>query len=341
MTLKKYRDYAIQNKDVKYSVSFESLPPTLVAHKWVGAQSVDGHMYGIPNDMGTILKHDKKEVVYLGDLGNGLFKWTGGCLWNGSLYGFPRTSNYLLKMTLNTENIELIDVKESYSREHHYGGICAPNGIVYQPPRDSNHILAWDLKTETSRRIYLTPKSSLKKFRYCGSILHPNGNAYFLPEMGERVICLDTRTEKWEFIGDPIDAMVFDAKIAVDGSVYGFSAYCDGILKLDVEKGYVEMLHKEISPGAYGTKLGINGHLYSIPGDGSQVWDYDPWEDSLKSIYQFSNDCVAKYAGGTSLSNGDICAVPARETQLFKLKTDAEHIEIPEDIYRDYFLDCY
>ncbi|NBI62549.1 hypothetical protein D3Z38_05620 [Clostridiales bacterium] len=341
MTLKKYRDYASRNKDIRYSISFESLPPTLSTHKWVGAQSVGGCIYGIPNDMGTILKHDEGGTAYLGDLGNGLFKWTGGCIWNGFLYGFPRTSNHLLKMSLDTGDIELINLERPYSKEHHYGGICSQNGVVYQPPRDSNHILAWDLKTEKAKRIYLTPESSTKRFRYCGSIRHPNGNAYFLPEMGERVIRLDTGTGKWEFIGDPIDAMVFDAKIAVDGSIYGFSAYCDGILKLDVEKGHAKMIHREIRPGAYGTKLGVNGHLYSIPGDGRQVWDYDPWEDSLKSIYQFSDDWTAKYAGGASLANGDICAVPAKETQLFKLKTNAEHMEIPEDIYRDYFLDCY
>lgn len=341
MTLKKYHDYVDHNRDIKYFISLETLPPVLATHKWVGAQNVGGCVYGIPNDMNAVLKHTEKKSTYLGDLGSDLFKWTGGCLWNDCLYGFPRSSNCLLKMPLDAESIELIDLEESYSKEHHYGGVCAQNGMIYQPPRDSDHILAWDLEIEKARRIYLVPESSNKKFRYCGSVLHPNGNAYFLPEMGERVICLETETRKWKFIGDPIDAMVFDAKIAVDGMIYGFSAYCDGILKLDVEKEHVEMIHREISPGAYGTKLGVNGHLYSIPGDGGQVWDYDPWTDSLKSIYQFPNDCVAKFAGGTSLSNGDICAVPARANQLLKLKTDAEHMKIPEDIYRDYFSDCY
>lgn len=341
MKLKKYYDYVKRNENIEYSVTFEPLPLVRGTHKWVGAQKTDHCIYGIPNDTNVILKHTKLGNFYIGDLGNSLFKWTGGCIWNGFLYAFPRTSDYLLKMSLDTEHIELIPVADGYGQEHHYGGICTPNGLVYQPPRDSNHILVWDLKTEKTRRIDLVPKSSSKTFRYCGSILHPNGNLYFLPEIGERIIRLETKSGEWGFIGETMNAMVFDAKIAVDGNIYGFSAYCYGILKLNVETEHAEMIHTKIWPGAYGTKLGINGHLYSIPGDGRNVWDYDPLTDCLKSIYQFSDDSIAKYAGGVSLPNGDICAMPARENQLLKLKADIVNAKIPDEIYQDYFVDCY
>lgn len=337
--MEKYKNYVEKNRNVEYYILFETLPDMSASHKWVGAQSESGCLYGIPNDMNGILKYSQKENAYLGNVGNELFKWTGGCIWNHHLYGFPRTSNSLLKMSLDTKKIQYIDLQERYLREHHYGGICTKDGMIYQPPRDSDHILVWNLKTERSKRLYLLPEN--KKYRYCGSILHPNGFVYILPEIGERVIKLNVKTEEWTFIGEQINAMVFDAKIAPDGFIYGFSAYCPGILKIDVEKNDTEMVHQEINFGAYGTKLGVNGHLYSIPGDGDHIWDYDPLTNSLKSIYEFSESKVAKFAGGASMENGDIYAVPAEENRLLHLKVYDCNLQIPEDIYLEYYLDCY
>lgn len=341
MSFDRYYNYVMENKAVKYKVVFEPLPLVSAEHKWVGAQYAGKNVYGIPNDMNAILRYTEKSCVYFGELGNGLFKWTGGCLWNNFLYAFPRTSSSILKMSLETENIGFIESEKKYTAEHHYGGVCTREGVVYQPPRDSNHILVWNLKTEESRKIYLTSESDCKIFRYCGSILHPNGYIYFLPERGEKIIKLNIKDESWRFIGEKIDAMVFDAKVAVDKNIYGFSAYCNGLLKVHVDEDYAEMIHDEIAPGAYGTKLGVNGHLYSVPGDGSQVWDFDPITNSIESIYQFSFDAKAKYAGGVTLKNGDIYAVPARENQLFQLRADEAGIEIPNDIYQDFFVDEY
>ncbi len=339
--IKEYYNYIMENRGVKYSVSFDLLPSVLAIRKWAGVQSMDNGIYGIPNDMNAILKHTSKGTFYLGKLGDEPFKWTGGCVWNGFLYGFPRTSNYLLKMALNTETIELIHIGKEYLKEHHYGGVCTKNGIIYQPPRDTDHILIWDLKREKTERICLTSKPGSKSFRYCGSILHPNGYIYLLPELNERIIQLNARTGEWSFIGEPIDATVFDAKISVDGNIYGFSAYCDGILKIDVIKECAKMIHTEINPGAYGTKLGVNGHLYSIPGNGNHVWDYDPLTDSLASIYQFSQSLIEKYGGGTSMQNGDVYALPIRQNELFKLQADIADLKIPDNIYQNFFLDCY
>lgn len=337
----KYREYVIQNQNVEYQMSVKSLPPVQAVHKWVGAQCTPRRLYGIPNDMNAVLKYAPGGIKYLDTRESGVFKWTGGCIWNGFLYGFPRTSNYLLKMSLDTENIEYVELQNKYMREHHYGGICTKEGVIYQPPRDSDHILVWDLKEEKERRIVLLQKPETKRFRYCGSIITPNGLAYFLPESGGRVIKLDTKTEKWDFIGEAIDAMVFDAKIGTDGCIYGYSAYCPGILKINRITDSVEMIHKEIKAGAYGTKLGVNGHMYSIPGDGDSVWDYNPLTDSVKCICKLSKALRAKYAGGATMRNGDIYAVPAQEQGLLQLKVSGCNSEIPEDIYQEYFLDCY
>lgn len=337
--MQKYCSYITENMNVQYKVDFEKLPAVHALHKWVGAQCASDCLYGIPNDMNMILKFSSKGSSYLGEVGNELFKWTGGCIWDNCLYAFSRTNSNLLKMSLNTKKIEYIHLQEKYRKEHHYGGVCTKSGIIYQPPRDSDHILVWNLREQNSKKICLI---SEKKFRYCGSVLHPNGFAYFLPEAGERVIKLDTKTEEWNFIGEPIDAMVFDAKLAEDGCIYGYSAYSLGILKIDVRQDFVEMIHEEIYPGAYGTKLGINGHLYSIPGEGKFIWDYDPLTDTLKSIYQFEDSKYkAKFAGGASMENGDIYGVPAQENNLLCLKVCGNHSTIPEDIYLDIFSDFY
>lgn len=338
MSLEAYRNYVEQNRNVGYSVIYEPIPTVSAIHKWVGAQYTEKNIYCIPNDMDRILKYGKEGVTYLGEMDKRLFKWTGGCIWNGFLYGFPRTSNDLLKMSLKTEKIEYVSVGKGYPQEHHYGGICSKRGVIYQPPRDSDHILVWDLKEEKTRRIYLQKN---KMSRYSGSILMPNGYAYFLPEKGEKVIMLSTDTEEWSYIGEELDAMVFDAKIAVDGNIYGYSAYCEGILKIDTKSDHTEMIHKEISPGAYGTKLGVNGHLYSIPGDGKYIWDYDPITDSLNYIYEFKEDKKAKYAGGVSKENGDIYAVPAKEERLMKLSADCSYLKIPGHIFSEFFVDFY
>lgn len=341
MILEKYHNYIMENESVEYSVSFESLPPVPAAHKWVGAQCIGDCVYGIPNDMNGILKHTSYGNCYVGEVGNGLFKWTGGCVWDGFLYGFSRTSNNLLKMALDTEEIDYISLDEGYLREHHYGGITTKEGLVYQPPRDTNHILVWDLKTEKTKRIYLRAESDNRDFRYCGSVLHPNGYIYFLPEMAGKVIKLDTKTEKWAFIGKQLDGMVFDAKIAADGNIYGYSAYCKGILKINIQTDCTEMIHTEIAPGAFGTKVGVNGHLYSIPGDGDHVWDFNPLTDTLKKIYTFEEPMRAKFAGGTSMRNGSICAVPAEGDELFWLKPNEKKLAIPENIWSEYFIDYY
>lgn len=337
----KYRNYVTKNRDVEYIVHRKTLPPVQAVHKWVGAQHSSGWLYGIPNDMNAVLKYGRDTVQYLETMETGCFKWTGGCIWNGFLYGFPRASNCLLKMALDTEKIEYIKLQTDYLKEHHYGGVCTKDGMIYQPPRDTDHILVWNLKTKQARRIYLVNKSENRTFRYCGSILTSNGIIYFLPEMNEKVIKLDTKTEKWDFIGKEMDSMVFDAKMGVDGCIYGYSAYCPGILKINTNTDSAEMIHPEITPGAYGTKLGVNGHLYSIPGDGDDIWDYNPFTDTVTSIYRFSKEQKAKYAGGVTVKNGNIYAVPARENGLLQLKANGCNSEIPEDLYLEYFSDCY
>lgn len=330
--LKKHFD-----SSVKYSPECIRIGDSREKHKWVGAQLNNGTVFAIPNDETHILCFKQNDIRFRDVSKKGLFKWTGGCVWNDAVYCFPRTANSVLKIC--DDDIQEIPLSIKYRVEHHYSGVCTRNGIVYQPPRNTNHILKIDLKNGLSEQINIIGKKFRFKLRYCGSILHPNGFIYFFPEDG-RVIKLDTNTDKWCFIGKNLSTMCFDAKVGIDGNIYGFSAYRKGIMKIDVSSNTVEMIHQEIAPGAFGTKYGLDGCLYSIPGDGTCVWKYDVALDAIDMVYDLKSISKAKYAGGITLPNGEIFCVPANASSIMILKPSKSMI-IPNSIYTEFYQDNY
>lgn len=313
-------------------------------YKWVGGQvNENDDLFGIVNGATKVLKFSNlnQTIEYFGELPPRNFKWTGGCFYNKSLYGFPRSANELLKVDVEQETTQELKLGLNYRGEHHYGGVLTRKGIVYQPPRNTDHILAIDLNTLRCRRIPLAPQWKKIKFRYCGSVLHPNGFVYFLPEFGERVIKFDPDTEEFAYIGSALDCMVFDAAIAPDGNIYGYSAYSHGLLKIDVMKDTTEMAHQELLPGCYGTKLGPNGKLYGIPGDGNDFLEYDVENDRIDSIGRAAELGNAKCAGGAVDHFGNIYCVPALGSYLYKIRFNGIEAAIPKDLYDDFFVDCY
>lgn len=339
LTFCEYRKFISENDTVNYKIKFIDLPQVEARYKWVGAQVFGNHVYAIPNDMSQVLRLGIDKAEFFGSLEKNIFKWTGGCIWNENLYGFPRTNNSFMKMNLETMSIDEVPISVQYPVEHHYGGVCTKNGVVYQPPRDTDHILVTDLSDGHSWKLQIMPEKWHMKLRYCGSVMHPNGFIYFLPEYHDKVIKLNPQTGVWTFIGDPISSMVFDAKVATDGNIFGYSAYCSGILKIDVMKDTVEMIHTDISPGAYGTKLGINGHLYSVPGDGNVIWDFNPIKDTLNRFTTISDSSKAKYAGGVTTKDGDLYFIPATARSVMMM--ECNNTSIPENIYESFFVDNY
>ena len=325
------------DSSVKYRTECIKIGNSKEKHKWVGAQINYGTVFAIPNDETRILCYDQNGNSYIEGVNKGLFKWTGGCVWNNSIYCFPTTSNSFLKIC--DEDVEEIPLLIEYHGEHHYSGVCTREGIVYQPPRNTNHILKTDLKTGLSNKIDIVDKKYKVTYRYCGSIIHPNGFIYFFPENG-RVIKLNPDTDDWCFIGKSLSTMCFDAKVGMDGNIYGYSANCKGIMKIDVSSDAVEMIHQEITPGAYGTKYGSDGYLYSIPGDGSCIWKYDVVSDTIYMLHDLRDDSKAKYAGGLTLPNGDIICVPANASSILILKSN-KNTKIPESIYKEFYQDNY
>lgn len=332
--------FVAENCKVKYTLSILPKLNSCEKHKWVGAQIYNKKVYCIPNDETKILELDEECHFIDGVTSQGLFKWTGGCIWDNCLISFPRKANAILKYNFVDKTISENQLTYSYDIEHHYGGVSTKEGVIFQPPRNTDHILATDLKTNISHKIYIAPKRLKMQFRYSGSIIHPNGLIYFFPENKDKVIVLNPKNEEWTYISKPISTMVFDAKVGIDGNIYGFSAYNNGIMRINVEFNEVEMIHSEINPGAYGTKMGINGKLYSVPGDGNYVWCYDSITDECEKVFSMHDASKAKYAGGCTANDGSIFLVPATANSVLKFKPSNSTF-IPRTLYYDFFNDFY
>lgn len=311
--------------------------------KWVGG--VLDHKYSvcfIPNSAGKVLYYDTRMEHFetWGRTSEGRFLWTGGGTFKNKIYGFPRTSNELIRINYSDKTIEEISLSLNYDGEHHYGGVITDSGKICQPPRNTDHLLITDIETCEVHMVYLVPHAIRCKLRYCGSVKHPNGCIYFLPERKERVIKFNPVTEQYSFIGNTIsECMAFGGVVALDGNIYGFSLY-KGILKIDVENNRTEMLCCNICFGCYGTKMGINGKLYGIPGDGSMIWEFDIHTGQAKSVWELKEHSKAKCAGGVVDYKGDIHMVPAFGNYIYSLKFN-NYSEIPADLHKMFFSDCY
>lgn len=341
----KYKKFVDKNSKISYKNITKVHVQGLSGFKWVGGQYYKGTIYGIVNGSSQYLKYDivNNTIDVSGKLKNSNFKWTGGCVYNSKIYGFPRTSNELMCINPDDGNASEININLQYKKEHHYGGVCTNDGFVFQPPRDTDHILVIDLNTLKSHRIQLVPRIFNAHLRYCGSIIHPNGLIYMFPEKDGHILVLNQKTEEFWLIGKKISTMTFDAAIGIDGNIYGFSAYECGILKIDVMNNEASMICKEIGiSGAYGTKCGVNGKLYSIPGDGNHIWEFDVILQKAKPIFKLDEVGESKCAGGVVSENGSIYCIPALGNMLYKLMPDNFDEMIPNDLLKlKYFTDNY
>lgn len=331
------------NKDVTYSLDLPIRVGRVGGENYVGAQALEDGAIFVPNAMDAfahVCRDRAVDYIWFDKTGNeGPFRWTGGVLWRDKFVCFPRTSNDLLLLDLASNEPVLVDLGQGYKCEHHYGGVLCGDR-VYQPPRDEDHLLCIDLGEMSARRIPIAPKVDRYKTRYCGSALHPNGLAYFLPERG-RVIEFDPSTERLRFIGKPVDATVFGVALAPDGCLYGFSSCSKGILRVDPRVGSVRMLRTDIGcPGAYGTRLGINGKLYSVPGDGDFIYEFDPSSGEVRKVCSLGKaGAKAKCAGSAMLEDGTIAFAPAFEPDAYLLGP-SRPVKIPEEL-TGLFGDCY
>lgn len=315
------------------------------SYKWVGAVNYNNNMYCIANTIDKVLKInlENNNIKYLKFDSENLqkkFYWTGGCIYKDKIYGFPRCSNKLLCIDPKTDTISTINLNIKYDEEHHYGGVCTKDGIIYQPPRSNNTILVINLNNLSTHEIKIAPK--FLKYRYLSGVQHTNGLIYFFPERNEKVLVLNPKNEKCYFIGEKINCMVFDSAIGEDDNIYGFSGYENGILKIDVKKQNAKMICTNIGiPGCYGSKLGINGKIYGIPGNGKYFWEFNVKTQKAKKIFEVEDDIKAKCAGGIVTKEGNIYTVPALGNKIYKIEFDNNKGLSETELNSAYFTDNY
>ena len=340
----KYMRFVNENKDLIPNFKHIDLTKKQNSFQYVGGQVLNGNLYAIINSSEKMMVYNisKGKMDFIGFFDKTDFKWTGGCIYNNNLYAFPRFENSLLKYCPKTDSFEKIPSDFNYEQEHHYGGVCTKEGIIYQPPRNSDHILKWDIKNRTCKKIQI---NNGENSRYCGSVIHPNGYAYFIPERDFCVIKMDLRTEKTECIGDVVSGMAFNPVVAPDGNIYGFRSGIgmdgSGIMKIDTVADKVSILHKNFIFGAYGTKNGINGKIYSLPGYTNDVWEFNLLNHELKKCYTLNENESVHYAGGAVNFNGDIYAIPVHANNILKISFGRYERNIPSDIYNAFFRDFY
>lgn len=139
----------------------------------------------------------------------------------------------------------------------------------------------------------------------------------------------------------PIPCIAFNPIVAPDGNIYGFRAVGGGLVKIDTSTDTVSILHEDCIISAYGTKNGINGKLYSLPGYTGDVWEFNPLTSELKKYYSLSEKEKVHYAGGAIAPNGDIYAIPVHADNILKISFEKYKINIPGDIYNEFFKDFY
>lgn len=337
--LKKYLDFVYKYKEVKPKFEVIKLSQKQNSFQFVGGQIANNKLYSIVNSSEKMLRYNlkTKEMQFLGEFSKTDFKWTGGCVYKNKLFSFPRRAKYMLTFDLKTGEFSEIFCNEEYEGEHHYGGALTSSGIVYQPPRSTNHILKWDLKTGKNSKIIINNGESC---RYCGSVIHPNGFVYFIPEAGYNIIKMNLKTEEISYINTPFIAMAFDPTVAANGNIYGFCSD-KGVLEIDVKNDTANLLYSELFIGAYGTKAGINGMLYSLPAYTDFVCEFNPFTGELKNCFKVEGENNVHFAGGATAQNGDIYALPVHADNILRLNFEEAKAEIPTDLYNAFFNDFY
>jgi hypothetical protein len=301
-------------------------------YKWVGAVTVpDGQIYAFPTNAGALLvinplKRAWKEIPISV---NGELLFTGGCYYNGSVYGFPRRSNLLLRATQTGDllkvEIIVLDLPSAPSPVDFFYSGALVGSKVYLAPRHADFVGIVNLDDYSAQRIPL-PSPNIQGVQYNASAAHPNGKVYFVPwsfarSAGDRVMVLDTNTNEISFMGGDVIASACFGNLSVmpNGIMYGFSsAFGTGMLKIDPDRNEaynicpVTIEGTEIT-GSFSQKLMPNGKIYSVCGNSGNLYEFDPVTETCRIAATLDDHpySAAKCAGSAVALDGSLWCIPA------------------------------
>ena len=102
---------------------------------------------------------------------------------------------------------------------------------------------------------------------------------------------------------------------------------------------------EECACKAYGTKPGINGKLYSLPGYTNEAWEFNPFTAELRKCFSTEKEEMVHYAGGAVDRNGDIYGLPVHADTLLRIRfrhpDEERQVKIPSPVYDLFYKDFY
>ena len=74
----------------------------------------------------------------------------------------------------------------------------------------------------------------------------------------------------------------------------------------------VSVIYEDVYFGAYGTKSGINGKLYGLPGYTNNLMEFDPLSDEVKKLFSLKTEFEINYAGARPMKTKIFTRSPLR-----------------------------
>lgn len=296
---------------------------------------------------------DDGTIEYIGNLTEPDHSYTGGCYYieDGCVYGFPRNSNKLLKISVDEKSIDEIDIGLDASADiadrkpslgHHYGGVLVGDNLIC-PPRASKYVLIIDIKNHSHKKIY---NQIFESHHYNCAVLHPNGKVYFTPMQGSSVAEFDPQSEDIRLVGERVPAALFSGTVYTDGCIYCFSQHEGGLFRVDAANNKCVLVKDKAGDvpigGSYGAITHYNGKIYNIPGNTKHFFEYDPRTNESRAFCTFDDGRFNrdKWAGGALLPNGNIFLTPCKGRFAAELIFEGEPMiseEMNEMIRTEYF----
>lgn len=289
----------------------------------VGCLIYNDYLYCCPANGGQLMIYNlnRQTFSFGSTISAGKLLFSGIGKYGNNVYCFPRRANSIVMHDCISNITREIDLGTEYEEEHHYCGVITSEGVVYQPPRNTNHILKIDLNDYSVEKIDIS--FSRSRIRYSGIVYHPNGYIYMIPEYNGKVMVLDPHTDKFRYIG-PFwnDCRAVGPTVGCDGNIYAALIFSTGILKIDVQKNEVSIIHQSIRFASFGLES-VDSKIIAFPSYTDKLYEVDIEREEVHEIGTVSRlSEKAECAGASVDENGDIYVVPCYGRNIYVLKQD-------------------
>ena len=268
---------------------------------------LDGCIYAIPQSARQVLKVDptNDSCSLFGPFLEGRWKWYGGVIGEGAIYGIPHDSPSVLR--IHPE--EGVTLHGNYGTGGHkwHGAAAAPDGTIVCVPANANTVLnitpgspaptLWEMGD--SSIIQTGRHRSDEKYKYLGATTGPDGKVYIFPSGSEYVLQVDPAEKVIQNVGPNLYPMerLFQNKwqngVATPDYVYAIPLAGESLLRIHCES-------MEIT-------------TWPLPRP---------------------HKCLGKFEGGVLAPNGIVYTVPNNHKAVLRIEAPGIHADDDRTIYR-------